>query len=338
MRIRVVAWALVVSSVLASVSFADEFGGMKFTAPAGKKTVDGDHVVYTNITGTTFCQYALFRSRVPTASDVAFEWKSVVEANFTASNVSQPLSGSTANAGFVAISATLTQKSDGNTFAGTLVVLAAPGAVASILATSGTAETLGKCPTKTLIDSIVLAQPPSPPAPARPPAAPAQPAAPAPAADAGAPALTTSWSTASSAYRQGVSLGYTRRLYTFKPDGTYRYYSEAWGGTYNSTWYYVVDESGAWKLDGTQLTLSPTKANGTQYDDKGKVKSRAKVSLEKATYTIQSAYMSGLKEWNLVMTPPKQTRRDGPFAVSQTYPSSYLYSNSKRLEWRFPPP
>jgi hypothetical protein len=339
MRIRAVALAHVVTLVVAtstsSVAYADEYGGWRFQAPEGTRSTDGGHISFTKITGTTFCQFALFPARPPTGSDVAYEWRTVVAANFTASNLRKPLSGSTANLGFVATSATLTQK-DGVVFEGTLVVLAAPGAVTSVMVTSTTVESLSKCPTKAFIDSISLA--PAPAAPASAAATQPQPAAApvAPAAD-GAPLLTTSWGTSSSAYIQGLPQGYVRRQYTFEPDSTYRYYSETWGGANNSTWYYVVDESGTWKLDGSKLTLSPKKAVGTQYDDKGNVKKSAKVALEKTTYAIQSAYMSGIQEWNLVMTPPKQTRRDGPFATSAAYPNSYLMSNSYRAEWKFPP-
>lgn len=70
---------VVVALLLSSVSYADEFGGWKFKAPPGTRAASGDHVVFTKITGKTFCQYALFSARVPTSEeDVAQEWQNIV--------------------------------------------------------------------------------------------------------------------------------------------------------------------------------------------------------------------------------------------------------------------
>jgi len=341
MRFAAVALVLVVSSTVPSPSDAEDFGGWRFESPGGTRSVDGDHVVFTKITGKTFCQFAMFPARPPTDADVAYEWKTIVEKNFTPSNVTKPFSGSTSNVGFVSTSATLTHKT-GSSFAGTQVVIAAPGApgaVSSVLITSTNNESLAQCPTKAFIDSIVLVQAPGPARPAAPPAqaqpAQVQPAQPAATTTEGPP-IASAWGTAASSYNMGMSTGSISRQYTFKPDGTYRYYQESWGGHYNANWYYVVDESGTWKLAGDKLSVTPKRATSTEYNDQKK--KVAKLPLEKTTYTVQTTYMSGMQEWYLILTTPKETKRDGSYSSSDRFKSSYMLSNSFRANWKFPPP
>jgi hypothetical protein len=110
-----------------------------------------------------------------------------------------------------------------------------------------------------------------------------------------------------------------------------------WGGHARSGWYHVVDERGTWALAGDQLTLTPTKVTATEIDETKQTKKPVKVALEKTTYTVQKVYMDGIQEWNLILTTPKPTKRDGAFVASDTYKSSYLLGDKPAFEWRYPP-
>jgi hypothetical protein len=179
-------------------------------------------------------------------------------------------------------------------------------------------------------------------------------AATAPTAPTAAPAATTTpaadtknlpflgtWSVGQSAYSAGYSVSYGSRLlqYEFSPDGTYRYHSEAWGGTFNSNWRYIVDEKGTWTASGDQLTVTPKEVTGVVRDLAGKVQKKGGPAPEKVTYRFQTTYFSGLRETQLVLTPPKATDRDGAFASNPSFPGSYLLRSSADYQpaFRFAP-
>jgi hypothetical protein len=167
--------------------------------------------------------------------------------------------------------------------------------------------------------------------------APAAPTAPTEAAPPAAPAVDTknlpflgTWSVGQSAYSSGYSMSYGSRLlqYIFAADGTYRYHSEAWGGSFNADWRYIVDEKGTWSVSGDQLTVTPKEVTGVVRDLQGNVTKKGGPSLEKVTYRFQTTYFSGLRETQLVLTPPKGTDRDGAFASNPSFPGSYLMRSS----------
>ena len=177
--------------------------------------------------------------------------------------------------------------------------------------------------------------------------APAVAAAPTPAAPA-APAVDAknlpvlgTWSVGQSAYSAGYSMSYGSRLlqYVFAADGTYRYHSEAWGGSFNANWRYIVDETGTWTASGDQLTVIPKQVSGVVRDLEGKVQKKGGPGLEKVTYRFQTTYFSGLKETQLVLTPPKATDRDGAFASNPSFPGSYLMRSGADYQpaFRFAP-
>jgi hypothetical protein len=134
------------------------------------------------------------------------------------------------------------------------------------------------------------------------------------------------WSVGQSAYGAGYSVSYGSRLlqYHFAADGTYRYHSEAWGGSSNPDWRYIIDEHGTWTATGDQLTVSPKEVTGVVRDLAGNVKKKGGPAPEKVTYRFQTTYFSGLKETQLVLTPPNATDRDGAFASNPSFPGSYL--------------
>jgi len=179
-------------------------------------------------------------------------------------------------------------------------------------------------------------QPPTPAPPTAPTAPP-----PAPAADTKNLPFLGTWSVGQSAYSANYSVSYGSRLlqYNFAADGTYRYHSEAWGGTFNSNWRYIVDEKGAWTASGDQLTLSPKEVVGVVRDLAGKVQKNGGPAPEKVTYRFATTYFSGLQETQLVLTPPKATDRDGAFASNPSFPGSYLMRSgaSYKPAFRFAP-
>jgi hypothetical protein len=184
------------------------------------------------------------------------------------------------------------------------------------------------------------------PAPVAAAPAPVAAAAPAPVA-AAAPADTSNlpflgkWSVGQSAYNSSYSVSYGSRLlqYDFAADGTYRYHSEAWGGSFNSNWRYIVDEKGTWTVSGDQLTVIPKTTTGVVRDLEGKVVKNGGPKQEKVTYRFQTTYFSGLKETQLVLTPPKGTDRDGSFASNPSFPGSYLMRSAADYQpaFRFAP-
>jgi len=188
-----------------------------------------------------------------------------------------------------------------------------------------------------------LVSTPTTPPPVQHPSTPAAPTAPPPAPAAGTKNLPFlgKWSVGQSAYSASYSMSYGSRLlqYDFAADGTYRYHSEAWGGTFNSNWRYIVDEKGAWTASGDQLTLSPKEVVGVVRDLAGKVQKNGGPALEKVTYRFATTYFSGLQETQLVLTPPKATNRDGAFASNPSFPRSYLMRSGASYQpaFRFAP-
>ena len=173
------------------------------------------------------------------------------------------------------------------------------------------------------------------------PKAPAPTTTTAPAADTRNLPFLGTWSVGQSAYSAGYSVSYGSRLlqYQFAADGTYRYHSEAWGGSFNADWRYIVDERGTWTASGDQLTVSPTVVTGVVRDLAGNVKKKGGPAPEKVTYRFQTTYFSGLKETQLVLTPPKATDRDGAFASNPSFSGSYLMRSSADYQpaFRFAP-
>lgn len=178
------------------------------------------------------------------------------------------------------------------------------------------------------------------------PVAPAPVAGPGPASP-GPPATTAAslpflgkWSVGQSAYSSGYSVSYGSRLlqYDFVADGTYTFHSEAWGGSANPNWRYIIEEKGAWSAAGDQLTVAPTSATGVVRDLKGNAVKQGGPGLEKVTYRFQTTYFSGLQETQLVLTPPTATARDGAFASNPSFPGSYLLKNNYKPAFRFAPP
>jgi hypothetical protein len=57
---------------------------------------------------------------------------------------------------------------------------------------------------------------------------------------------------------------------------------------------------------------------------------------EKVTYRFRMHYFSGIQEWNLVLTPPQPTDRDGAFTTVWEFKDSYLLKATYVPEWKWP--
>lgn len=316
---------LLLALLFAPVAQADEFGGWRHQPPVGaQRTEAAGHVKYTVITGPSFCQIALFSAHAPTPDDVAFEWKHVVEANFKVRSASQSVRQTSRHGlQLITTNASVTDNS-GNPFAVRLHVVLARGASGSVLLTSSSSDTLSKCPIDDFIESLVLVTVPSAPAVATP----AQAALPA-----AGESIVGVWATGAGnpAARQGTG-STLRRQYTFKADGTYTYRSELFNGV--NEWIHVR-ESGSYTRAGNRLTVVPAVSTISSRDWNRVTRTQPR-ALETVTYMVRKHYFSGIKEWQLVLTPPQATERDGPFAVNEQFRDSYLFSDAYRPEWKWP--
>ena len=322
--------------VLPLMARAEEAVGWSFSVPKGAslQKQDDAHVIYLNITGKTFCMYALYPPRATTASFYEDEWKGIVVPSFTAKTPSKLVTTKTKKGLKVTSrSAAVTDKQEGAAYATALYVIESGAVGGSVLLTSSNMSTLAKCPIQPLLASMSMLSPPSaaaasPPAPATTSPAPAAPAT------AGQPALAGLWGTGAGNPASRYGTGSTmRRQYSFSNDGTYTYRSEIYNGV--NEWI-IVRESGAYSVSGDQLTVEPKASTITSRDPKGTVKSTKKQALEKTTYRFRMHYFSGIQEWNLVLTPPQPTERDGGFSTVWEFKDSYLLKSTYAPEWKWP--
>jgi len=321
---------LVVAALLATVApaAADDFAGWRYTPPSGYETKDsGDLMVIQKITPPTFCLIMLYRPRASSqslAAEAAAEWKTNVEQNFTTSGVKHHGKGTTRSKLAFHATAGTAEDQSGNKLAAILYAVSASKQVGSVLLMSNNSDEIKTCrPALTsFLDSLTLTtgatDAPSP-APA-------------------ALSIAGTWSNSASFVdgRTGMSnSGSIKRQYVFAADGTYRFYSEAWGGHYESETWRLVKETGTYKLAGEALTIAPDKVIGTVH--KKGVTSTFKPPVEKTLYAVKKHFFEGIKEWNLVLTPSKKTARDGEYATTDAFKDSYLYSDTYKPEWKYPP-
>ncbi len=329
--------ALLVLAMLVSSAHADEAVGWSFSVPKGAslQKQDDKHVIYLNITGKTFCMYALYPPRATTASFFEDEWKGIVVPSFTAKSPSKLVTTKTKTGLKVTSRNAAVTDKEGAAYATALYVLERGGLGGSVLLTSSNAGSLAKCPIQPLLASMSMLSPPPAAAVSAPPSAPTTTPAPAPAAPAtaGQPALVGVWGTGAGNPASRYGTGSTmRRQYSFTADGTYTYRSEIYNGV--NEWI-IVRESGAFSVSGDQLTVEPKASTITSRDWKT-VKSTKKQALEKVTYRFRMHYFSGIQEWNLVLTPPQPTERDGGLSTVWDFKDSYLLKSTYAPEWKWP--
>jgi hypothetical protein len=123
--------------------------------------------------------------------------------------------------------------------------------------------------------------------------------------------------------------GYTKSRYEFKGDGTYIFTERSFRMS-NST-IILVKESGAYTVNGNQITIAPKKSVIEGYAKKGGVdelgpliKSQNR-GIETTTYNFTFHYFSGIQEWNLVLQAGQKTQRDGDFSNNTTFPNAWYF-------------
>lgn len=141
------------------------------------------------------------------------------------------------------------------------------------------------------------------------------------------------WSTSPGAV--ATNAGYYKGQYQFRPDGTYSFKGESWGGYLRSEEFWTIEESGSYAVEGDALTVTPRASRSTLRDSSGTVRKTQNNALEATTYSWRLHYFEGIGETNLVLRPARPTTRDGAFSANSDFPDSYLYSQNGKLEWRF---
>lgn len=128
--------------------------------------------------------------------------------------------------------------------------------------------------------------------------------------------------------------GYYKGQYDFAPNGSYVFHGESWGGHMRSAHYLVIDENGTYTINGDQLILAPSKSVLKETNHEGVVRKTQNLSLEKRSYRWQLYYFEGLQEYNLVLSGVKENMIDGGFGSNELFPSSFLYSQKYKPEWK----
>lgn len=284
--------------VLATLTTAapSHAAGWRHAAPDGyAATTNATFVQYLKAADARYCLLALYNPRARTADDtaeLAEEWRSVVLKMFAAdTHQTLPAKTTRGKLRYVTRTAALVDGKGGRSY-GEFYVVTTRGAIGSLLAVSGTAETFEACRAAIagVLDSLeepAIQQ----------------------------PSLARSWSARGK-----------RVLYTLEPDGTYRFRSER---QLAADRWFLVDEAGTWSTAPGRVTLAPTSSTGVERTRKAITATR-KLPLEAVTYTQRLQYLEATDEWNLVLTPPKATARDGAFAADR----SYIFSDRVKPVWQ----
>lgn len=318
----------------AAASSEDEaFDLWRVPTPEGyKKTLTKDVIGFTRIEGATFLQMAIYKSRPvvpgPIENEFAKEWKEVVEVTFKPGPVTK-LKPRRFKCGVVSqgAMAELKDKNDAPYY-GALFVVAPYGHVVSIVVTTTTAETFKTYDPAiaAFMDSLTLDVD-----------AIAKQAAEKAGKVPKPEEIQGRWATSRSGnfdpFLLGLHHGSDKRQYDFKKDGTYTFHLEAWGGSYRSDEYFVMDENGTYAVDGNKVTVTPQAGTSVQQNRAGEIQKKYDAKLETTTYLWQFYFFTGIQENNLVLTPPGETARDCGFASNDLFSRSYLLSGKYNPEW-----
>ena len=306
---------------------AETLGLWTFTPPSGYKVESAKgRRAYTKIEGNAFCLVGVYEPRAATSdltTDLKKEWAEVIEAQFAAAEVTgyppketkQKLMKHTLGAKL---------RNNQQEFYGQLVIVRGNGAVGSVVIMAANANGIPAChpAANTILDSITVGT------------VAAEPTTNAPAQTA---SIAGTWAIGASSTDPSTQMshGSQKRQYVFKPDGTYTFRMEAWGGHFQKPQWFIVDEAGAYKVDGTKVTVTPKTVSGVVKDDNNRVIKKQKVAKETVTYEWQLYYFEGLRETHLVLTPPKQTVRDAQVGGNSMFPRSAIYSPTYKPEWKY---
>jgi len=282
--------------------------GWRHAAPEGyAATSSATFVQYLKATDSQYCLLGLYNPRPRTgddAAELAEEWRTIVQKTFTPGEGRTLPARTTRNQlRYVTRTADLVDGKGGRSY-GELYVVTTRAAVGSLLAVAGTPETFEACRAAiaSVLDSLVEPE-------------------------INQPSLTRSWGLDA---RGSGEAGTVRILYTLDPDGRYRLRSER---RFAADRWLLVDEIGAWSIEPGRLTLRPTASAAVERTRKAVTATR-KQPLEQVTYAYALSYLERTDEWQLILTPPRATVRDGAFAADPSHPRSYLYSDRIKPAWQ----
>ncbi|MFT3822883.1 MAG: lipocalin family protein [Chitinophagaceae bacterium] len=128
-----------------------------------------------------------------------------------------------------------------------------------------------------------------------------------------------------------LTAGYFRKEYVFKADGTYLFRTKNWSVFMKEILF--IYETGTWKVNGNQLTISPKQGRGEWWSKAASGRtsewgSKLKAStykLQTVTYTFELHYFSGTKETDLILLSNNPTERDGR-SNNNNQPNRWNYS------------
>jgi hypothetical protein len=149
--------------------------------------------------------------------------------------------------------------------------------------------------------------------------------------------LWTKSITETDGYLNGLPMtrgGYMRKEYLFHADGTYEYRAKNWSTTIKHILF--IRETGTYSVNGNQLTITPrqgkgewwSKANNDRTEGWGSFQEKAPYPLEKAAYTFEIRYLSGMGENYLILISEKETARDGKQSNRTNVPHEFNYSRT----------
>lgn len=327
-------YLVLLATILVESANGETLGAWSFTPPEGYKVESAQgRFGYTRIDGTSFCLIGVYEPRAATndlEADVGREWRDVIQTPFKATEVNRyPAKETKRKLTKHTIGAKLRDAQQ--EFYGQLVVVRGGGLVGSVAIMAANASGITAChpAANTVIDSIAVTT-----TDVVPPTAPTQ-TAPAQTAQSSIAGTWAAGATSTDPTTK-MSHGSQKRQYVFNTNGTYTFRLESWGGHFQKPQWYIVEESGTYKVDGTKVTVTPKSVSGVVKDDKGGVIKREKPPVETVTYEWQLHYFEGLRETHLVLTPPKQTARDGKIGSNSLFPRSALYSPAYKPEWKYP--
>ncbi len=304
-------------------------------------------LLYIDKNKKTFCQLAVYNATTATTdkkADFQNEWKELVEKNFSVSSLSEQVLLKTKSGNSIQRLGAKAIAKNGNQYYVQLNVYDCGPTIQSVMAVSNNQQAMQLYDSlwQSLITTVKKDKISTPlPTTTNPPAN---------------KVFITKWGKSDNpigAYSKdiGVNLafsGYKRCEYDFKPDGTYTFQGENWGGKANANKfklndekeYGLIDETGTFQVSGDQLIITPTKNVYRVVQADGKIKRTETLGLSKRTYTWQTYYAIGMEETRLILTASKPNIIDGDFSSFEpavSYPNSFCYILGKKMFFTYLP-
>lgn len=142
----------------------------------------------------------------------------------------------------------------------------------------------------------------------------------------------------------GNTGGYLWQEYRFNANGSYQYLVKIFS-VFTSNIYFLY-ESGTWSVNGSQLTISPSKGKDQEWSKSAQggtsqwgslVKSSSR-NLEKVTYTYGWKYWEGTNTTDLQLHYAKETVRDGTYSDASSQQWYYqAFTNNYPSYMTLPP-